>query len=187
MSAGSELTHYAHHARPLHWQVAYWRVLGGLLVALGLLRWGAAIGAVPSTSPGFDELSGPWQWATINPGVTYLVAGVGLWILASWGAIVWFYGAGCEIAMHTLFAGTFEPRFYPVALQLALIGGYLWLRRSIREASSRRFGSPGVTRKLVAGDLAISIRRMVTGATNVLSKILVLTRLASREKKKSLQ
>ena len=124
----------------------------------------AAIGAVPSISPGFDELSGPWQWATINPGVTYLVAGVGLWILASWGAIVWFYGAGCEIAMHTLFAGTFGAAVLPCSPSVGADRRVSMVAAFGPRGQLTAVRITGVTRKLVAGDLAISIRRMATGA-----------------------
>lgn len=185
MSAGSELTHYARHARLLHWQVAYWRTLGGLLIILGLFRWGIAIGALPSVSDSFQDLSGPWQWATINLGVAYLVAGVGLWLLASWGVVVWFYGAASEILMHTLLAGTFQFRLYPVLLQAALIGGYVWLRRSINGASADRYKSRSEVRRAAGGDLAISIRRLTVGAKEGFGQILVLTRLTGKEKKES--
>ena len=185
LAAGSELTHYARHARLLHWQVAYWRILAGLLIVLGLFRWALAIGALPSVSGNFEGLSVAWQWATINLGVTYLVAGVGLWLLASWGPVVWFYGAASEIAMHTLFSGTFETRLYPVLLQLVLIGGFLWLRWAIRNASINRFRSRSEMRQASGGDFAISIGRITEGAREGFGQILVLTRLTGKEKKRT--
>jgi hypothetical protein len=185
VSAGSELTHYARHARLLHWQTVYWRAAGGLLIVLGLFRWGAAIGALPAMGAGFQDLTGPWQWATINLGVAYLVAGVGLWLLASWGLVVWFYGAACEIAMHTLLAGTFGARLYPVALQLALIGGHVWLRRAIHNASHNRFKSRNAVLTAAGNGLAVGIGRLKAGARQTLVDTLVRIRSSEKEKKES--
>ncbi len=186
MSTGSELTHYARHARLLHWQAVFWRTAGGLLIVLGLFRWGVAIGALPAIGAGFQDMTGPWQWATINLGVAYLVAGVGLWLLASWGLVVWFYSAACEIAMHTLFAGTFGTRLYPVALQLILIGGHLWLRRAIHNAGYNRFKSRNAALKAAGNDVAIGIKRLRTGAGHALAQVLVRMRIGEKEKKNRL-
>jgi hypothetical protein len=185
VSAGSELTHYARHARLLHWQTVYWRTTGGLLIVLGLLRWSMAIGAVPAIGAGFQDLTGPWQWATINLGVAYLVAGVGLWLLSSWGLVVWFYGAACEIAMHTLLAGTFGTRLYPVALQLVLIGGHFWFRHAIHNASYNRFKSRNAVLKAAGNDLIIGVRRLRARAGQAVAQVRFQIRIGDKEKKES--
>jgi hypothetical protein len=185
VSAGSELTHYARHARLVRWLELFLRFVAGLLIVLGLLRWGIAIGAAPSISGNLAALSGAWQWATINLGVTYLVAGVGLWLLAPWGVVVWLYGAACEIAMHTLFAGTFGMELFPVGLQAGLIAIYFGLRRAIRHAAGNRYKARNAVRRAAAGELAISVRRLSVGAKEVLAPMLVLARLVAKEKKET--
>jgi hypothetical protein len=99
--------------------------------------------------------------------------------------VVWLYGAGCEVAMHTLFSGTFGLELVPVALQAGLIAIYFVLRRAIRRAASNRFKARNAVRRAGPGDLAISIRRFTVGAKEVLAPMLVLVRLVAKEKKET--
>ena len=39
--------------------------------------------------------------------VVDLVAAVGLWMRVAWGKVLWVYAALSEIALHTVFIGTF--------------------------------------------------------------------------------
>lgn len=107
------------------WGTLVLRGLASLLIVLGLYQWVVIIGvATPSAGTPFSDLPGAPQAAIINLAVAFPVAATGLWLLARWGVVIWLYGAFWQIAMHTLFAGTFGFQLVPIAIQLAMVGAY---------------------------------------------------------------
>ena len=56
--------------------------------------------------------------ATMHLAVVDLVAAVGLWMRVAWGKVVWVYAALSEIALHTVFIGTFGTNWPVVAFHL---------------------------------------------------------------------
>ena len=59
------------------------RILAGALILVGLFQWAVIVEAVEFGAGPFAEMTGAWQWATINLAIAYPVAAVGLWLLAS--------------------------------------------------------------------------------------------------------
>ncbi len=110
------------------------RVLAVALIAVGLLQWATIVGLMPIDHVPFSEASGAWQWATINLAAAYLVAAVGLWLLTPWGLVIWVYAVGSEVAMSTVFAGTFGFRVLPLLVQFALLGIYIASAVALRRA-----------------------------------------------------
>ena len=110
------------------------RVLAVALIAVGLLQWAAIVGLMPIAHVPFSEAGSAWQWATVNLAAAYLVAAVGLWLLTSWGLVIWVYAVGCEVAMSTVFAGTFGFRVLPLLVQFALLGAYIASAVALRRA-----------------------------------------------------
>ncbi|WP_075214563.1 DUF6163 family protein [Mongoliimonas terrestris] len=94
--------------------VIYVRALSAIFILSGLQRWGVILGPL---APGGDFLGLPGQVmvATVFFSVFDLVAAVGLWLLASWGTVVWLISALTEVVLHTVFRDTF-------GLDLTLVG-----------------------------------------------------------------
>lgn len=114
----------------------YGRAMSGLLMLLGLFHWAVILGVVAGAGGMFEEMSTPWKMATINLAVVDLVAAVGLWQRVAWGNVLWVYAALFEVAMHTIFMGTFGPDFLVVAFHIFTVGGYAaisFLARRITE------------------------------------------------------
>ncbi|MCM5552519.1 DUF6163 family protein [Pleomorphomonas sp. NRK KF1] len=94
--------------------VIYVRFLSTVFLVAGLLRWATILGfGVPSGN--FLTLSSPVIVATLFFAVADLVAAVGLWLLASWGTVVWMISALTETALY----GAYNPQFgrnYPLMI-----------------------------------------------------------------------
>jgi len=55
------------------------------------------------------------------------VAGVGLWLAAPWGAVVWLTSVISMAAVEILFPQVYGGNILLVVLEMALLGIYLWL------------------------------------------------------------
>ena len=86
--------------------VIYVRLLAVVFILSGLSRWATVLGI---TAPNGDFLSMPGHKvvATVFFAVADLVAAVGLWLLAPWGAVVWMIDALTETALNTLFSDVY--------------------------------------------------------------------------------
>ncbi|WP_181703605.1 DUF6163 family protein [Chthonobacter albigriseus] len=82
------------------------RILAMLFMASGLQRWAVVLGPL---APKGDFLSLPTEQmvATVFFAVTDLVAAVGLWLLASWGTVVWLISALTEVVLKSFFREIF--------------------------------------------------------------------------------
>jgi uncharacterized membrane protein (DUF2068 family) len=107
----------AEAAPPLSWRhrffkastlrLVYVRLLSLGFLALGLFQWAELLGAIQTGAPDFFTLTVQAQAILLFFAVANLVAAVGLWLLATWGIVVWFAAAGTRIVRHTVFASTF--------------------------------------------------------------------------------
>ncbi len=112
----------------------YGRVMSGLLLLLGLFHWAVILGVVAGQGGMFEAMSTPWKAATINLAVADLVAAVGLWQRVAWGNVIWVYAALFEVAMHTVFIGTFGADFVVVLFHVCSLAGYFALLFMARRA-----------------------------------------------------
>jgi hypothetical protein len=79
------------------------------------------------TPQGFDSYAMPYQSATVFFAVIDLVAAVGLWLAAPWGAVVWLTSVISMAAVEALFPQIYGGRLWVIVVELALLGGYLLL------------------------------------------------------------
>jgi hypothetical protein len=56
-----------------------------------------------------------------------LVAAVGLWLAAPWGAVVWLTSIISMAAVEILFPQIYGGNMWVVAIETVLLGVYLWL------------------------------------------------------------
>jgi len=105
----------------------YGRVMSGILMLMGLFHWAVILGVVEGQGGMFEDMTTSWKTATINLAVVDLVAAVGLWQRVAWGNVLWIYAALFEVAMHTVFIGTFGADYIVVAFHVFSVAGYLAL------------------------------------------------------------
>jgi hypothetical protein len=122
------------HTRWASRLVVFLRVLSGAAFLKGLYHWAVVCGIDSPASIGFDSYSTPYQAATAFFAVIDLVAAVGLWLAAPWGAVVWLTSAISMIAVEALFPQIYGGRLWVIAIEVVLLIGYLWLAlQSARE------------------------------------------------------
>jgi hypothetical protein len=107
--------------------VVFLRVMAGLALVKGLYYWAIVCGVGAPTPQGFDSYAMPYQSATVFFAVIDLVAAVGLWLAAPWGAVVWLTSVISMAAVEALFPQIYGGRLWVIVVELALLGGYLLL------------------------------------------------------------
>lgn len=109
------------------------RVMAGLSLLKGLYHWAVVTGVV-GPEDGFEVQALPWQTATVFFAVIDLVAAVGLWLAAAWGAVVWLTAAVSMAVVEVFFPQVYGGRIIVVVIEALLLGGYLFLAiQSARE------------------------------------------------------
>ncbi len=107
--------------------VLFLRVMAGVSMLKGLYHWSRVCGIGVDANDVFQYHSIAWQTATIFFAVIDLVAAVGLWLAAAWGAVIWLMSIASMLAV-----GIFFPQVYGGGLVIGLLEGgllvlYLWL------------------------------------------------------------
>ena len=69
----------------------------------------------------------PYQSATVFFAVIDLVAAVGLWLAAPWGAVVWLTSVISMAAVEALFPQIYGGSLWVIIIELTLLGVYLSL------------------------------------------------------------
>jgi len=86
--------------------VLFLRVMAIFSMLKGLYHWAAVCGFV-GTDGGFEAHIQSWQATTIFFSVIDLVAAVGLWLVAPWGAVVWLTSTVTMIMIQLFFDQVF--------------------------------------------------------------------------------
>ena len=107
--------------------VLFLRVMAGLSLLKGLYHWAVICGIGAPFPSGFDSYPTPYQVATVFFAIIDPVAGVGLWLAAPWGAVVWLTSVLSMAAVELLFPQIFGGNVWLVAMELLLLGAYLGL------------------------------------------------------------
>lgn len=112
------------------------RIVAGVSLVTGVLYWIRLVGWAPGPENRFDLMPLHWQVAAVTLGVLYPFAAIGLWMLASWGPVIWFACAGAELVMYGLFPDMYGHRtllLYSHGLTIALYAvlryGVYWQKR----------------------------------------------------------
>jgi Family of unknown function (DUF6163) len=107
--------------------VLFLRVMAAFALVKGLYYWAIVCGVGAPSPAGFDSYAMPYQSATVFFAVIDLVAAVGLWLAAPWGAVVWLTSVISMAAVEALFPQIYGGRLWVIIVELALLGVYLWL------------------------------------------------------------
>jgi len=125
-----EPVHADDNARTHRWTerlVLFLRVMAALSLLKGLWHWAEVTGIVGSADGGFESRALSWQAATVFFAVIDLVAAVGLWLAAAWGAVVWLTAVVSMAAVEVLFPQVYGGRMIVVAIQGVMLLAYLGL------------------------------------------------------------
>ncbi len=68
-----------------------------------------------------------WQTATVFFAVIDLVAAVGLWLAAAWGAVVWLTAVVSMAVVEVFFPQVYGGSVFVVLVESTLLAIYLWL------------------------------------------------------------
>jgi hypothetical protein len=104
----------------------YLRVMAICSLAKGLWHWATVCGFIGQDG-GFEARSHAWQATTIFFSVIDLVAAVGLWLVAPWGAVVWLTTTVTMIMIQLFFDQVYGTEIIVVAVGLGAILVYLVL------------------------------------------------------------
>jgi hypothetical protein len=111
--------------RGIRWRlVLVWllRLLSVTWIGKGLMHWATilGLGLVFEPGPAFETRPLTFQAITVYFAVFDLVAGVGLWLTATWGGVLWLLAAVSQLLL-----GFFFPRW--LTLSPVLISTYVGL------------------------------------------------------------
>jgi hypothetical protein len=111
--------------RGIRWRlILVWllRLLSVVWIGKGLMHWATilGLGLVFEPGPAFETRPLTFQAITVYFAVFDLVAGVGLWLTATWGGVLWLLAAVSQLLL-----GFFFPRW--LTLSPILIGTYVAL------------------------------------------------------------
>lgn len=101
----------------LAWQW-FLRVVAAWSLILGILYWVRLIGIYDGAEWRFDLMPVHWQVAAVALAVLFPFAASGLWMLASWGPVIWFLCAAIEFGMYFGF-----PRLFGFHLEILIAHG----------------------------------------------------------------
>ena len=107
--------------------VLFLRIMAVVSLAKGLYHWAqvCGIGAAPDDT--FEMHTLPWQTATAFFAVIDLVAAVGLWLAAPWGAVVWLTSVVSMAVVEVFYPQVYGGSIFIVLAEASLLGVYLWL------------------------------------------------------------
>lgn len=116
------------------WLIWFLRAMAVVSMLKGLYHWSVVLGIGEGPDSRFSTETIPWQTATVYFAVIDLVAAVGLWLAAVWGAVVWLTAAVSMAAVQVFFPQIYGGSWLVVVIELVLLCTYLVLAlQSARE------------------------------------------------------
>ncbi|WP_378943024.1 DUF6163 family protein [Mesorhizobium sp. ANAO-SY3R2] len=96
------------------------RVVAAYCLLFGILYWIRLIGLYDGALWRFDLMPVHWQIAAVILSVFFPFAAIGLWMLSSWGPVIWFICAATEVVMYAGFPDLFGSRPVIVAAHIVV-------------------------------------------------------------------
>jgi hypothetical protein len=107
--------------------VLFLRIMAAASLVKGLYHWAAVCGIGASADGGFEAHTVAWQTATVFFAVIDLVAAVGLWLAAAWGAVVWLTAVVSMAVVEVFFPQVYGGSLFIVLVEATLLCVYVWL------------------------------------------------------------
>jgi hypothetical protein len=105
--------------------VVFLRVMAAISLLKGLYHWAIICGI--DAAGVFESAEISYQTATVFFAVIDLVAAVGLWLAAPWGAVVWLTAVISMAAVELLFPRIYGGSLLVIVVELVLLAAYLCL------------------------------------------------------------
>ncbi len=115
--------------------ILFQRVVGGFMMAKGLIGW-AIICGLPLGTP-FIAMRLHAQTWTIFFAVIDLVAGVALWLGSSWGATLWLLVVATQISADIVFTGRAGVLVLLTIVEVLLVAAFVFVRFKVFEEDNR--------------------------------------------------
>jgi len=116
--------------------ILFLRLMACLSLIKGLYHWTQVCGIGARPGEGFEGHTIAWQASTVFFAVLDLVAAVGLWLAAAWGAVLWLASVVSMAAVEIFFPQVFGGSLFVVFIEVTLLGVYLFLAiASVRDRS----------------------------------------------------
>ena len=106
--------------------VLFLRAMAAVSMLKGLYHWAQVCGIGFGPVQPFEYHSIAWQTATVFFAVIDLVAAVGLWLAAAWGAVIWLTAVASMLAVEIFFPQVFGGGWLTGVLEGGLLALYLW-------------------------------------------------------------
>jgi Family of unknown function (DUF6163) len=107
------------------------RIVAAYCLLFGVLYWIRLIGYYPGDLWRFDLMPVQWQVAAATLAVLFPFAAIGLWMLASWGPVIWFICAAVESTMYAGLPTLFGHRYLIVGAHLFVALVYIGFRLAV--------------------------------------------------------
>ena len=107
--------------------LVFLRLMAAVSLVKGLYHWAQVCGVGAGPDDGFLAHSVAWRSATVFFAVIDLVAAVGLWLAAAWGAVVWLTAVVSMAVVEVFFPSIYGGSGFVVMVEVALLGVYLYL------------------------------------------------------------
>ncbi|MHA6642156.1 DUF6163 family protein [Mesorhizobium sp. A623] len=104
------------------------RIVAAYCLLFGILYWVRLIGFYHAPLWRFDLMPLHWQVAATLLAVFFPFAAAGLWMLASWGPVIWFICAVTETVMYAGFPELFGTQKLTLASHAAVALLYIAFR-----------------------------------------------------------
>jgi len=107
--------------------VLFLRLMAVVSLIKGLYHWIQVCGIGAPPGKGFEAHTVAWQTTTVFFAVLDLVAAVGLWLAAPWGAVLWLASVVSMAAVEVFFPQVYGGSLLVVFAETTLLGVYLFL------------------------------------------------------------
>jgi hypothetical protein len=107
--------------------ILFLRIMAGVSLVKGLYHWAQVLGIGSGADGGFEGHTIAWQTSTVFFAVLDLVAAVGLWLAAAWGAVVWLTSVVSMAAVEVFFPQVYGGSIFIVVVEMTLLAIYLYL------------------------------------------------------------
>ncbi|APH72983.1 DUF6163 family protein [Aquibium oceanicum] len=110
---------------------AFLRIVAAYCLLFGVFYWVRLIGIYPGALWRFDTMPIEWQVASVVLAALFPIAGIGLWMTASWGPVIWFICAATEVVMFQAMSPIFGERQLIVASHILVAVIYAGFRTTL--------------------------------------------------------
>ncbi len=104
------------------------RLVAAYCLVFGVTYWVRIVGVYDQPLWRFDLMPVSWQVVSVTLAALFPFAAIGLWMLASWGPVIWLICAATELTMYLGFPRIFGSNRWIVASHLLTIALYACCR-----------------------------------------------------------